>query len=155
MAQGGDITNQNGTGGKSIYGEKFDDEQIWYPHTHKGVLSMANSGANTNGSQFFICFGPTPHLNEKHTIFARVISNYVAVDKVESGPTGANDKPVKQVTIVDCGELLGDQKLTTSNAEFLPNYIDVPMNLTDMHTKEHEDDTGSEEEADGAGKDEE
>ena len=60
------------------------------------------------------------------------------------------------MTIVDCGELLGDQKMTGSNAEFLPNYIDVPMNLTDMHTKEHEDDTGSEgEAAGGAGKDEE
>ena len=147
MAQGGDITQQNGTGGKSIYGEKFEDEQIWYPHTHKGVLSMANAGPNTNGSQFFLCFGPTPHLNEKHTIFGRVISNYATVEKIEGLETGAQDKPVRPVTVVDCGELLGDQKLTGFNAEFLPNYLDVPMNLTDMHTKEHEDDTGSEGEA--------
>jgi len=95
MAQGGDITQQNGTGGKSIYGEKFEDEQIWYPHTHKGVLSMANAGPNTNGSQFFICFGPTPHLNQKHTIFGRVISNYAVVEKMEGSKTGAQDRPLE------------------------------------------------------------
>ena len=83
MAQGGDTTNQNGTGGVSIYGEKFADEQIWFPHTHKGVLSMANAGADTNGSQFFICFGPTPHLNGKHTIYGRVIKGYDIVEKME------------------------------------------------------------------------
>ena len=63
MMQGGDTTAGNGTGGKCIWGEKFDDEDIWYPHTHAGILSMANAGPNTNGSQFFICYGPTPHLN--------------------------------------------------------------------------------------------
>ena len=89
MAQAGDITHCNGMGGNSIYGEKFDDEQIWYPHTHKGVLSMANAGPNTNGSQFFLCLGATPHLNEKHTIFGRVISNYSILEKVEANPTGA------------------------------------------------------------------
>lgn len=111
MAQGGDTTNQNGTGGVSIYGEKFADEQIWFPHTHKGVLSMANAGADTNGSQFFICFGPTPHLNGKHTIFGRVIKNYDFVEKMEQNPTGAQDKPLKQIVITDCGELMGDQKI--------------------------------------------
>ena len=79
MAQGGDTTARNGTGGKSIYGEKFDDEQVWFPHTHKGVLSMANAGRNTNGSQFFLCFGAAPHLNEKHTIFGRVIDGWEVV----------------------------------------------------------------------------
>ena len=146
MAQGGDTTNQNGTGGVSIYGEKFADEQIWYPHTHKGVLSMANAGPDTNGSQFFICFGPTPHLNGKHTIFGRVIKGYDFVEKMEQNPTGAQDKPLKQVIIADCGELTGDAKLTESQADFLPNYIDVPMNLTDAHMKEHEDDSGEDEE---------
>lgn len=83
MAQGGDITMQNGMGGVSIYGQKFDDEQVWYPHTHRGLLSMANSGPNTNGSQFFITFKPTPHLDGKHTIFGRVIHNYQLIEKIE------------------------------------------------------------------------
>jgi cyclophilin family peptidyl-prolyl cis-trans isomerase len=95
MAQGGDITRQNGTGGESIYGEKFEDEGIWYPHTHKGVLSMANAGPDTNGSQFFICFGPTPHLNGKHTIFGRVIDNYDFVETMEANPTAGQDLPIK------------------------------------------------------------
>lgn len=142
MAQGGDTTAQNGTGGKSIYGGKFDDEQIWYPHTHKGVLSMANAGPNTNGSQFFICFGPTPHLNEKHTIYGRVIHGYDVVEKIEMNPTAPGDKPLKQVTVVDCGELPPNDKLTATTANFLSNYIDVPMNTTDMHLRgEHEDDS--------------
>ena len=83
MMQGGDTTAGNGTGGKSIYGEKFEDEGVWIPHTHKGVLSMANAGPNTNGSQFFICYGPTPHLDGKHTIFGRVISGWDICEKAE------------------------------------------------------------------------
>ena len=122
MAQGGDTTNRNGTGGISIYGEKFDDEQIWYPHTHAGVLSMANAGPNTNGSQFFICFGPTPHLNEKHTIFGRVIDGWDVVEAMQKNPTGANDLPIKPVTVVDCGELPPNDKLTEEKANFLSSY---------------------------------
>lgn len=122
MAQGGDTTNGNGTGGVSIYGEKFADEGIWYPHTHKGVLSMANAGKDTNGSQFFICFGATPHLNKKHTIFGRVIHNYSMIEKVEQNKTGASDKPIKPVTIVDCGELKDAEKMAAEDCDFLASY---------------------------------
>lgn len=122
MAQGGDITAQNGTGGKSIYGHKFPDEQVWYPHTHKGVMSMANSGPDTNGSQFFLNFAATPHLDGKHTVFGRVIDNYDFMHAVMLNPTGAQDKPLKQVTIVDCGELTGDQKLNKDNSNHLGFY---------------------------------
>lgn len=124
----------------SIYGPKFNDEQVWYPHTHRGMLSMANSGPNTNGSQFFICFAATPHLNGKHTIFGRVIHNYSMIEKIEANPTGAQDKPLRQVTIVDCGELSKEEK-ESGPKDFLYEFMDIPMNLTDFHvTKEHEDD---------------
>ena len=119
MMQGGDTTAGNGTGGLSIYGERFEDEQVWFPHTHKGVLSMANAGPNTNGSQFFVCYTETPHLNEKHTIFGRVISGFDICAKAEQVERGASDKPLKNVKIVECGELTGDDKLTADTADFL------------------------------------
>ena len=89
MMQGGDITNRNGTGGKSIYGEKFADEKSWIPHTHGGLLSMANSGSNTNGSQFFITFAKTPWLDGKHVVFGRVIHNMTICHEIEQVETGA------------------------------------------------------------------
>jgi cyclophilin family peptidyl-prolyl cis-trans isomerase len=122
MMQGGDITAGNGTGGKSIYGEKFEDEGIWFPHTHGGVLSMANAGPNTNGSQFFICFKDTPHLDGKHTIFGRVIHGMDICYKVEEGETGAQDKPIKPVKVVDCGEFVGDDKMAADKCENLHYY---------------------------------
>ena len=85
---------------------------------------MANSGPDTNGSQFFMNFAATPHLNGKHTVFGRVIDNYDFVHTMMLNPTGAQDKPLLQVTIVDCGELTGDQKLTKENANFLSHYTD-------------------------------
>ena len=94
---------------------------------------MANSGPNTNGSQFFICFGPTSHLDGTHTLYGRVIHNYDFIEKIENNPTGAQDKPLKQVTIADSGELTGADKLTADQADFLASFGDIPMQLTDAH----------------------
>lgn len=104
MCQGGDFTNQNGTGGKSIYGDKFDDEDFSLPHTGKGILSMANAGPNTNGSQFFICTVDTPWLDGRHVVFGKVIDGLDVVDKVEEvgSQSGATSK---SVVVRDCGEL--------------------------------------------------
>ena len=102
MMQGGDFTNGNGTGGKSIYGEKFEDENFEIKHKKRGYLSMANAGPNTNGSQFFILFKDTPHLNGKHVVFGKVVENLDLLSKVENLET-ENDRPVEDVVVVDCG----------------------------------------------------
>ncbi|CAE7161400.1 CYP18-4 [Symbiodinium pilosum] len=103
MCQGGDFTAGNGTGGESIYGAKFKDENFQMRHTEKGLLSMANSGPNTNGSQFFITVKATPHLDGKHVVFGKVISGYEVVQKMEKCGTPSG-KTSKKVTIHSCGE---------------------------------------------------
>ncbi|KAJ2480043.1 heme binding [Coemansia sp. RSA 2320] len=104
MLQGGDFTNHNGTGGKSIYGQKFEDEGFPYKHDVPGLLSMANSGPNTNGSQFFITTVPCPWLDGKHVVFGKVISDIKVIEKIESFGTPSG-KPSKRVYIKECGEL--------------------------------------------------
>lgn len=104
MIQGGDFTLGDGRGGESIYGEKFADENFKIKHTEAGLLSMANAGPGTNGSQFFITSGPTPHLDGKHVVFGKVISGYEEVfKKIEGTKTGAQDRPLEEVIIADCG----------------------------------------------------
>merc|ERR1711939_750403 len=104
MCQGGDFTNHNGTGGKSIYGEKFADENFSLKHTGEGILSMANAGPNTNGSQFFLCTAETAWLDGKHVVFGSVISGYEHVQKVE-GVGSSGGETSKKVTIDKSGEL--------------------------------------------------
>lgn len=103
MLQGGDFTNANGTGGESIYGEKFNDENFNLKHVERGLLSMANSGHNTNGSQFFITFKKTEWLDNKHVVFGKVAKNIEFLDVLEQIPVGENDIPEKEIKIVDCG----------------------------------------------------
>ena len=104
MAQGGDFTAGNGTGGESIYGMKFADENFVMKHTKRGDLSMANAGPNTNGSQFFMTFIPCDWLNGKHCVFGHVVDGWQTLDALESvgSQTGATRAAC---VIADCGQL--------------------------------------------------
>ena len=111
MIQGGDLSHLNGRGGESIYGGRFDDEAFSYSHDRPGLLSCANAGKDTNGSQFFITLAKAPHLDGKHVVFGEVVSGMGVLSKIASVSTDTKDCPLpsETVKIDDCGEIGGQR----------------------------------------------
>ncbi|KAG6861153.1 Peptidyl-prolyl cis-trans isomerase cyp40 [Termitomyces sp. Mi166 len=116
MCQGGDFTAGNGTGGESIYGEKFEDEAFSVNHNKPFLLSMANAGPNTNGSQFFITVAKTPHLDGKHVVFGEVIKGKSIARQIENYPTSNGDVPTSPIIIADSGVLSPDDPSLAESA---------------------------------------
>ena len=121
MIQTGDFTNQDGTGGYSIYGKTFEDENFLNKHDKPGLLSMANSGPNTNGSQFFITTSEASHLDGKHVVFGEVISGMEYIYDIENQITNHNDEPVRKCYISDSG-IFNPQEHTQQHSSIPTSY---------------------------------
>ncbi|RXH75389.1 hypothetical protein DVH24_030110, partial [Malus domestica] len=139
MIQGGDISAGNDSGGESIYGLKFEDENFDIKHERKGMLSMANKGTDTNGSQFFITTTWTSHLDGKHVAFGKVIKGMGVVHSVEHVNTKGGDLPIQEVVIEDCGQLLEgaddgkqDYKMALRKYRMALQYVDICWELKEI-----------------------
>lgn len=142
MAQGGDFTKGNGTGGESIYGTTFKDENFVLKHDGRGILAMANCGKDTNGSQFYITFRSTPHLNGKHVVFGKLVEGEDVLNKIEAVHVGGEDRPVHDVRVLGCGEVVREPDAETVAA------ISEEIELGDLD--DEEEDEAEEKKTDGA-----
>eukprot|EP01013_Petalomonas_cantuscygni_P015005 TRINITY_DN3076_c0_g1_i2.p2 TRINITY_DN3076_c0_g1~~TRINITY_DN3076_c0_g1_i2.p2 ORF type:complete len:203 (+),score=14.02 TRINITY_DN3076_c0_g1_i2:144-752(+) len=116
IAQGGDIDHQSGHGGRSIYGPTFADEPFLLSHTQRGVLSMANKGPGTNGSQFFITLSPCTQLDGRHVAFGTLISGDTVLDQLESFGTDPSGRPTQRVVVAQCGVLTAADMVPTDGS---------------------------------------
>ncbi|EKM57324.1 uncharacterized protein PHACADRAFT_255024 [Phanerochaete carnosa HHB-10118-sp] len=142
MIQGGDFTMGDGRGGESIYGEKFEDENFDVKHTKPFLLSMANAGPGTNGSQFFVTAAPTPHLDNKHVVFGEVIRGKSIFRAIENHPTSSGDVPTEPCTIAACGQLdssdpsLSESAAAAADGDPYEDYPDDQDALSDGNVQE-------------------
>eukprot|EP01138_Halocafeteria_seosinensis_P007212 gb/GECG01007375.1/.p1 GENE.gb/GECG01007375.1/~~gb/GECG01007375.1/.p1 ORF type:complete len:550 (+),score=101.41 gb/GECG01007375.1/:1-1650(+) len=144
IVQGGDITHADGTGGESIYGRKFEDENFLLKHTCAGLLSMANAGPDTNSSQFFITLRPTPHLDGKHVVFGHVRDGLRIVRLFEQVATDRKDRPKRQVKVTDSGEVFESLAIGNDGAPNPPSRAEAQRSLERIWNDEGEQQQGSE-----------
>ena len=127
---GGDVDCHTGRGGLSIYGKRYEDENVWLPHTHKGILTNAVTKENDNSCQFLITYGACPELNLHNTVFARVIKNFEFVEDFEDVGQDSAGKPLKRIEIIGCGVLESDKKLKKEQCDSLWIYDQAPYKFT-------------------------